>query len=494
MDKAQVERLAERLGGLSLKQRQKLLTDIRSVIPPPRLSKYCPAKISPKQEGFLSAPNLEILFGGAAGGSKTSSLLIAGLQYADLPNYDALIIRRSFAELRMPGSTISLAEKWLAGTDARWREGRYWQFPKGATLNFGYLANDNDKWQYGSSNFNYIAFDEAAEFPDEKIYTFLFSRLRRIAGSEIPPRMRLGANPIGPGAPWLKKRFITSPDPIDDGEPCLICDHAHWRDKCEIEKCGCAFNPNSEPRLYVPAKLADNPFIDHKAYRQSLAKLDSYTRRALENGDWDAKPPGKMFRREWFRIVKSAPRTADVTVRFWDLAATPEDKNNNPSWTCGVRMSYSDGLFCIEDVARVRESAGDVKALVKQTAALDGHDVEIYIEQEPGSSGKAVIADYARTLPGYVIKPYPASGSKEARAMPYASQVEGMEAGKGNVFIVEAAWNEAFLEEHEQFPSSRVKNDQVDAAAGGYNVISEKVEAGDISELWSGGQRETYLE
>lgn len=490
MDQTRIDRLAARLSKLNLKQRQKLLKDIRGVIPTPHISKYCPKTISPKQEAFLSAPNFEVLFGGAAGGGKTGGILYAGLQYADQPEYAGLILSRTLAELELPNSIIPLSQQWLANTDAQWRDQKkQWTFPSGGVLRFRYLERDEDKWQYLRTSCNYIGIDGAEAFPQEETYTFLLGRIRRGVDVKIPGRMRLGSNPIGPGASWLKKRFITSPNPVDDGGSCVACEHAHWREKCSVQKCECASNPNSEPRLFVPAKLTDNPFIDQRNYRQSLAKLSPYVRRALEDGDWDAKPPGKMFRREWFRIIKVAPRSADTVVRFWDLAATQEDKHKNPSWTCGVRLSYNGGLFCVEDVVRLRETPGNVKAVVKQTAAMDGHDVEICIEQEGGSSGLAVIADYVRSLPAYVVKGFPASGSKESRAAPFAAQAEA-----GNVLMVEAEWNEAYLQELEQFPSSTAKNDQVDASAGAYNVIAEKVEEGDVSELWSGGKRMSYLE
>jgi predicted phage terminase large subunit-like protein len=195
-------------------------------------------------------------------------------------------------------------------------------------------------------------------------------------------------------------------------------------------------------------------------------------RQALRNGDWDAKPPGKMFRREWFIPSPRAavPRSMFLyRVRFWDLAATQEDGKKNPSWTCGVRMCYDNGLFYVEDVIRARETPGTVKDLVMQTAEIDGADVEVWIEQEPGSSGIAVIADYIRSMPRFAVRPFNLTGrAKEVRAMPFASQAEAR-----NVRIIEGNWNEAFLEEIEQFPSGTWKNDQVDACAGAYNVLSE---------------------
>lgn len=484
--KEYTEQLAAKLDSLPPEALQKIFSAVRKIVPRPYLSKYCPPTISPKQDAFLCAPNLEVLFGGAAGGSKTASLLIAALQFADQRDYHALIIRRTYAELEMPGATMDLAQRWLAPTDAQWKDGRKWVFCNGATLTFGYLARDDDRWQYQSANYNYIAFDEAAEFPNELTYSFLFSRIRRGKGVKIPGRMRLAANPIGPGSVWLKRRFIDFPySEATKYDPCKCCDHLHWKEECPSPNCPCDSNPDSEPRLYVPAKLDDNPYIDVNAYLRTLAQLDPYTRAALRNGDWNAKPPGKMFRREWFKIIpkNAMPRSIYVQrVRFWDLAATQEDGHNNPSYTCGVRMSYDEGLFIIEHVVRVRETPGTVKDLVKQTAEIDGTDVEIWIEQEPGSSGIAVIDDYIRSMPRFAIRPFKVSGPKETRAAPYASQCEG-----GNIRMIEGPWNEAYIEELEQFPSKGINNDQCDASAGAYNVLAEN--GGDFQDPVGYGDR-----
>jgi predicted phage terminase large subunit-like protein len=483
VDKAARDRLARHLATLPLEQRKVVLDQIQGYVPPVRRTKYMPPTLSFKQEAFLRAPNLEILYGGAAGGGKTAGMLAAALQYADQPNYDALIIRRTHAELEMPGATISLAKRWLGGSDAAWVKGNHYEFPLGATLNFGYLSRDDDKWQYQSANYNFIGIDEAAEFPNEDTYKFLFSRLRRGAEIKIPSRMRLGANPIGPGANWLKRRFITCPfDPALAEEPCEVCQHYHWKDHCDAEKCDCPYNPNSEPRLYIPARLEDNPFLDKIAYKRSLSNLDPYTRVALESGDWNAKPPGKMFRREWFIPVPGGPADPfTARVRFWDLAATAEDKNKNPSYTCGAKLSYHNGLYTVEHVVRKRATPGDVKDLVKTTAYADGPSVAIWIEQEPGSSGIAVIADYIRFLPQFVVRPFKATGEKTVRAAPFASQCEAK-----NVRMVTAPWNEPYLEEMEQFPSGTVKNDQVDASSGAYNVL---VNYPDFSAIASYGER-----
>ena len=50
------------------------------------------------------------------------------------------------------------------------------------------------------------------------------------------------------------------------------------------------------------------------------------------------------------------------------------------------------------------------------------------------------------------------TGSKETRAKPASAQAEA-----GNIKLVRGAWNEAFLTEVENFPSTNTKDDQVDA-------------------------------
>jgi hypothetical protein len=213
---------------------------------------------------------LEVFYGGAAGGGKTDLLLRAALQFVDFPGYKALLLRRTYPELAQPGGLIDRAHEWLAGR-ARWNEQKHrWTFPSGAVLEFGYLHRSTDKFRYQGSEFDFIGFDELTHF-DEPDYLYLFSRLRRREGSPIPPRMRGASNPGGRGHRWVKRRFIErKPDPENPEDT--------------PEKCA--------ERVFIPAKLTDNPGIDQDAYRASLAQLDTETRAQLLDGDWDAREPG----------------------------------------------------------------------------------------------------------------------------------------------------------------------------------------------------------
>src|SRR4051812_7334087 len=100
-----------------------------------RLTRWIPHYPHPPQEAFLSLDCREAMYGGAAGGGKSDALLMAALQYVDVPGYSALILRRTFPDLALPGAIMDRSKEWLHGTDAHWNENeRRWTFPSGATL------------------------------------------------------------------------------------------------------------------------------------------------------------------------------------------------------------------------------------------------------------------------------------------------------------------------------------------------------------------------
>jgi hypothetical protein len=73
---------------------------------------------------------LEALYGGAAGGGKSTALLMGALLYVDVPGYSALILRRTYTDLALPGALMDVAHEWLEGSAATWHEmEKTWRFP-----------------------------------------------------------------------------------------------------------------------------------------------------------------------------------------------------------------------------------------------------------------------------------------------------------------------------------------------------------------------------
>lgn len=369
---------------------------------------------------------------------------MAGLQYVQIPQYSAIIFRRSFRDLALPGALMDRSKEWLMPTDAQWKgQENTWVFPSGAKLAFGYLDTEQDKYRYQSAEFQYIGFDELTQFTEDQ-YRYLFSRLRRLKTSHIPLRMRSASNPGGVGHDWVKQRFMVE---------------------------GIEHN-----RVFIPAKLTDNPHIDQVAYVKSLDNLDPITRRQYLDGDWTARHGGAAFHREKIQIIPQAPSDLEDVVRYWDKAATkPKANNTDPDWTAGVKMGVKDNRFYILDVKRFREPPQVTEQIIRQTTQLDGLKVRHFIEQEPGSSGVESAEHYIRDVfTGYVATAIKVTGPKAERAGPFASAVmAGAEGTFGNVAIVQGTYISAFFDELEAFPIGS-HDDQVDAASGAFQQLTVK--------------------
>lgn len=427
-----------------LMQLQRLLT--------PKMTKYIPHVPTPKQAAFLLLDNREAFYGGAAGGGKSDALLMAGLQYVDVKGYAGIIFRKTYADLTKPGALIERAKEWLLPhSDIRWDEkNKRFEFQEKfgkrtevrSILQFGYLESPNDRYNYQGGEYQFVGFDELTHI-DMDSYLYLFSRLRRLKGSKIPLRVRSASNPPDSDRGlWVKKRFI------DEGQ-----------------KYG---------RVFIPAGLEDNPYLDRAEYEESLQELDPVTRRQLRDGDWDIVRRGNMFKRDWFQIVDVAPKS-HKKLRFWDMAASdPEQqkrkkKSSDPDYTVGLLMSEHRGIFYIEDIIRARKRPADTELIQKYTAVADGYGVLIREEQEPGASGIASIDQKARTIfLGYSYEGVRSTGSKATRAMGVSSAAE-----RGQIKIVKGCrYVDELFQELEQFPGG-AHDDLVDALAGAYTELAQ---------------------
>lgn len=445
------------LGTLDLKQiRQSDLSNLQKLLTP-KMTPYIPHVPTPKQAAFLLLNSREAFYGGSAGGGKSDALLMGGLQYVDVKGYAGIIFRKTYADLTKPGALIDRAKEWLFRfDDVRWNEkDKKFEFferygPHKETisiLQFGYLENSNDKYNYQGGEYQYIGFDELTHI-DLNSYTYMFSRLRRLKGAQVPLRVRSASNPPDDDSGmWVKTRFI------DEGP--------------------------AEGRIFIPAGMDDNPHLDVEEYDKSLSELDPVTRARLRDGNWEIVRKGNMFKRNWFQPVDKLP-SYRKRVRFWDMAATDEEKakkrnkSHEPDYTVGFLMSRWQNNYYIEDIIRVRMRPADTDELQKNTAIADGHSTIIREEREPGSSGIGVIDSKKRNLlSGYDYDENHSTGTKVARANPFSSAAE-----RGQIKYLLGCRNiEAFFNEAETFPGG-IHDDMVDGGSGAFAILDGMVDSG----------------
>ena len=216
------------------------------------------------QTDFLAADEKDVLYGGAAGGGKSYAMLVDPLRYAHKKAHRALILRRSMPELReMIDKSRELYPQAFPGAKFREVE-KLWNFPSGAKIEFGFLERDADVYRYQGQAYSWIGFDEITHLPTEFSWNYLASRLRT-TDPEIKTYLRCTANPGGVGSQWVKKRYVDSND----------------YNKSFVGHDGLT-------RKFIPAKLADNPYLaEDGVYEQMLKSLPPTQRQQLLEGNWD---------------------------------------------------------------------------------------------------------------------------------------------------------------------------------------------------------------
>ena len=219
-----------------------------------------------------------------------------------------------------------------------------------------------------------------------------------------------------------------------------------------------------EGELLWPARFSAR-HLEEDLKPQLRARGGTYA----EAGQLQQRPAprdGGLFQRKDFKIEDAAP-TGGRWVRGWDLAAS---KDGNGAFTACVKMGIVSGAVWIIDVRRLRASPAGVEAMLEMCATSDGDTCEQCVPQDPGQAGKYQKAALAKVLHGHRFHFSPESGSKEDRARGLAAQAEA-----GNLYLVRATWNDAFIAEACLFPNGEFL-DQIDAASRAYGRLIAKPE------------------
>jgi phage terminase large subunit-like protein len=238
--------------------------------------------------------------------------------------------------------------------------------------------------------------------------------------------------------------------------------------------------------------------LDPGFYASILANYPSGWLRSQEVLGEFANEGGKIGDRAWFRdkVVPLPPRDLAVInlitdekereeeeklehitrrIRFWDLAATEKEygKNaNDPDETIGSLVSKSNWTqFYVENQVGGFWAWDQVKKIVCNTALRDGVDVHVWIEQEPGASGKALIAEFKslfKKTPG--LENHKVFGFLPEDRVLMANDWFSL-AAEGKVWLCDGIWHLKFLDQVDGFLQMR-HDDRVTSVSCAIRVLN----------------------
>jgi len=171
------------------------------------------------------------------------------------------------------------------------------------------------------------------------------------------------------------------------------------------------------------------------------------------------------------RDLTNEPSNFKVS-RWWDMAST----KNAGDYTCGTRLilNIKTQETTLDHLVRGQFGPAKAEAIFKTTSDIDlrtfPKNLGIGMEEEPGASGKYSVRHFQEILntvnnsARITHESAATKGSKLLNAQPYLAHVETRRAG-----ILEAGWNQDFLDEMESFPEG-MHDDQVDSVSGAYRL------------------------
>lgn len=435
------------------------------------------------QEQFLGSPADIAIYGGAAGGGKTWSLLLEPLRHINNPDFGAVFFRRNTVQVRNEGGLWDESVKIYPGAGGVGREIPLdWKFPSGSKISMAHLEHDKTVLNYQGAQIPLQLYDELTHFT-EKQFFYMLSRNRSMCG--VRPYIRATCNPDADS--WVAKFIAWWIDqetglPIPERSGVIryfvrVGEKIVWGNNPE-ELAGHTMTDDEGQQVPIPpksvtfiaSKLTDNKALMQAdpGYMASLLALPMVDRERLLNGNWKIRPAaGLLFQRGWCEVIDVAP--ANVRwVRGWDLAATPKTEGTDPDATSGTKIGQlADGRYIVGHHVKDWLSPAGVRTLLKNTASQDGKATRISVPQDPAQAGKDQKRSIAQDLAGYDVRFAPQTGDKVTRFSSFSAQAEA-----GNVLVLRGDWNDDWFTALEGFPEAK-HDDEADSTSWAFNELAK---------------------
>lgn len=304
-------------------------------------------KPQPRQALLHSSCARQIFYGGAAGGGKSHALRWDQITFAlRAPGLQAYLFRRTLPEL--DDNHIKFIRREIPSEVAIYHESRkVLEFKNGSAMHFCYCEKEADVYRYLGAEMHHIGIDEASRMTEAQIQ-LLRTRLR-LGGWRPPPelahalpRMVLASNPGGPAHNFLKLTFV-------DREPEKVFFDESMRDPSDP-------NDRGWTSLFIPAKIADNAYIDRN-YAASFSGLPPELARAYRDGDWDA-------------VVGQALHTLSKERHMLRPFKPPAWWTKFMSLDWGSAKPFSVGWYCVSEGAWLEAKDGYPRRWLPEGAVI----------------------------------------------------------------------------------------------------------------------------
>lgn len=440
----------------------------------------------PRQEQFLSSSADIAIYGGAAGGGKTWSLLFEPLRHIENGEFGAVIFRRTLPEILNEGALWDESLTMYPDIGGWPNQNKHqFTFPSGMTVTFASLQYEKDLIAWRGAQIALIGFDQLESFT-QKQFIYMLSRNRSTCG--VLPYIRATCNPE-PGwladflSWWIADDGYAEMDRVGkiryvarEGENFI------WGDTPEeiMENRPHLERIDIKSVTFIVSTIYDNQMLLSKnpSYLSNLKMQDLIDRERLlgdpvRGGNWKIKPAaGKLINRAWFQkpIHPKEVPPGGTMVRYWDLAATEaklvKSKGKDPDYTASCLMKKVGNIYYVLDATQERISVAQTDERMKAQAIIDGPNVKQKWEREGGASGKRDSYHLGVMLDGYDTSSERPQGDKITRGKGFSAQCY-----HGNVILVEGAWNEWWLE-HMHGQPDLPHDDVWDASTGAYRELS----------------------
>jgi len=284
-----------------------------------------------------NSPAQTLGYGGSPGGGKTDLLLgLAGMQHRR-----AVIFRREFPRVR---AIIERSREVFAPNPEDHAKDSYneqlhlWRLRGSRTIEFASMQREEHKKNYQGRPYDFHGFDEATEFSESQVRFVTGWNRSAVPGQRC--RAVLTFNPpLDDTGLWVIKFFGPWIDPDYTGERAMPGELRWFISTDDGDREVPAGTKHAKSRTFIPAALADNPFLVETDYESTLLALPFEVREVLlgnfanagkQSNPWAVIPRAwiEAAQRRWTAERPSGPPSAVGQ----DVARGGKDNTVNARW------------------------------------------------------------------------------------------------------------------------------------------------------------------